>query len=200
MYTIKKTNTKITDLYDSAWDAAEVAVLEQINWPDVCTHNPGMQARILYSDFGIHIKMTTQEKPIVARETKQNGNVYMDSCMEFFFRPNENDARYLNFEFNAFGTMYLAIRTNRNDPVHPSEDKRYFGVVSDVTEDEWSLMFTVPFEFIDREFGNHTKTIYGNLFKCGDKSQHLHYVTYYPIRIDVPDYHRPDFFDKFILE
>ncbi len=199
MYTIKKTDTKITDLFDAAWEKAECANVDTINWP-AYDYNPGMQARLLYSDYGIHIKLTTQEQPLLARETKQNGNIYKDSCMEFFFSPKAEDKRYINFEINPFGTMYLAIRTGRTDPSFPTEDKRYFGIVSDVTDKEWSLCFTVPFAFIEKYFGGCDKVFRGNIYKCGDETVREHYVTYYPMPINPPDYHRSDCFGEFVLE
>ena len=199
MYTIKKTDKKITDLFDAAWEQAELADVACKNWPEY-TANPGMQARVLYSAYGLHVRLTTQEQPLLARETRQNGDIYKDSCMEFFFRPNPEDPRYLNFEFNPFGSMYLGIRTGRYDPAFPAEDKKYFEVVSDVTDKEWNLMFTVPFAFMEREFGVCAKKFYGNFYKCGDEVLPKHYLTYYPIDLEAPDFHRPEFFGEFILE
>ena len=199
MYTIKKVTTPITDIFDAASEKAECAKVETNNWPEY-DYTPGMQARLLYSDYGIHVKLTTQEQPLLARETKQNGAIYKDSCMEFFFSPKADDKRYINFEINPFGTMYLAIRTGRTDPSFPTEDKRYFGIVSDVTDKEWSLCFTVPFAFIEKYFGGCDKVFRGNIYKCGDETVREHYVTYYPMPINPPDYHRSDCFGEFVLE
>lgn len=200
MYTIHKVDAPITDIFSAAWDKAELAEVNCLNWPDRWDYNPGMQARIVYSEVGLHVKLTTQEQPLLARATSQNGDIYKDSCMEFFFRPKAEDPRYLNFEFNAFGSMYLGLRTGRNDPSFPTEDKRYFGVTSDVTDKEWNLMFTVPFAFIEKYFGGYDKTMYGNLYKCGDETVREHYVTYYPMPIDPPDYHKPECFGEFVLD
>ena len=54
--------------------------------------------------------METDEEEIVARCRTQNGNVCGDSCMELFIRPNENDERYINIEFNAFNTINIGFR------------------------------------------------------------------------------------------
>ena len=59
-------------------------------------------------------------------------------------------------------------------------------------------MFTIPFEFTDRVFKGHTDTMYGNLYKCGGENQH--YVSYYPVQTEKPDFHRPEFFGEFVLE
>lgn len=197
MYKIRKTAAGITDIHDKAWDTAEKAVVALINWKEY-TYKPEMTVRILYSEHGLHIKLTTDDDPIVARKRRQNEQVCEDSCMEFFFRPNEEDPHYFNFEFNPFGTMYMSVRTSRSDFYYPAEDKKYFGVRSEVGEKEWSLIFTVPFEFIDRELGGHTKRMYGNLYKCGGDKKH--YLSYYPINTESPDFHRPEFFGEFELD
>lgn len=198
MYIVKKTEQPINCMDDKAWDKAEVAEVALINWEGVNQSNPKMTARILYSDFGLHVRLNTDDDPILATRRRQNEAVCEDTCMEFFFRPNMDIPNYFNFEFNALGTMYLSNRTSRYDPVYPKEDKNYFGVKSRVTADDWTLMFTVPFEFIDREMGGHTKRFAGNLYKCGGQAEH--YLTYYPIVSDQPDFHRPEHYGEFELE
>ncbi len=199
MYTIKKTANNINCINDKAWDSADVANIDKVNWQEYgCV--PKTTGKLLYNDYGIYVQLETDEKPLLARYCNQNDMVCCDSCMEFFFRPNENDPRYFNFEFNPFGTMYFAIRTSRYDPVYPDKDKKYFNVKSYVDDKRWVLQFCIPFEFIDEIFGGHTNTIYGNLYKCGDETQNTHYATYYPITTEEPDYHRPEFFGEFVLQ
>lgn len=199
MYIIKKIEGNINGMDDRAWENANVANINKINWQGY-GHIPETTGRLLYNEYGIYVRLQTDESPLLARYSKQNDPVCRDSCMEFFFRPNENDSRYLNFEFNPFGTMYLAIRTSRHDAVYPEKDKNYFNVESYVDDKSWVLQFCIPFEFIDEIFGCHTKTIYGNLYKCGDETQNKHFATYYPVITEKPDYHRPEFFGKFVLE
>ena len=199
MYIIKKTEKNISCINDKAWDLANVASVDKINWPRF-DWAPKTTAKLLYNDYGIYVQLETDEKPLLARYCNQNDPVSRDSCMEFFFRPNENDPRYFNFEFNPFGTMFLGLRTSREDSVHPDKNKEYFNVKSYVDDKKWVLQFTIPFKYIDEVFGSHTKTIYGNLYKCGGETERRHYATYYPITAEKPDFHRPEFFGEFILE
>ena len=199
MYIIKKTETNISCIDDKAWETANVADVDTINWPEF-EWIPGMNARLLYNDSGIFVRLETDEQPLLARFTNQNDPVSKDSCMEFFFRPNENDPRYINFEFNPFGTMLLKVRTYRLDPVPPSEDKKYFNVKSYVDDKRWVLQFSIPFAFIDEKIGGHTNKMYGNIYKCGGETGRKHYATLYPINTEKPDYHRPEFFGEFVLE
>ena len=199
MYIIRKIENNINCINDKAWDYANIANIDKVNWKEFgCI--PKTTAKLLYSDYGIYVQLETDENPLLSRYCNQNDKVNRDSCMEFFFRPNENDPRYFNFEFNPFGTMSLAVRTSRHDPVRPGKDKKYFNVKSYVDDKKWVLQFCIPFEFIDEIFGSHTKTIYGNLYKCGEETEVEHYATYYPIETEKPDYHRPEFFGKFVFE
>ncbi|MBR5157868.1 MAG: hypothetical protein IKW59_08905 [Clostridia bacterium] len=199
MYIIKKTDNNISCINDKAWDFANVVNVDKINWQRF-GWAPKMTAKLLYNDYGIYVKMETDEKPLLARYCNQNDPVSRDSCMEFFFRPNENDDKYFNFEFNPFGTMFFGLRKSREDSVNPEQNKEFFNVKSYVDDKNWVLQFTIPFGYIDEVFGGHTKTMYGNLYKCGGETERRHYATYYPINTEKPDYHRPEFFGKFVLE
>lgn len=199
MYIIKKIDNGIELIDDKAWELAQVAPVTYQNWKQF-EYVPNTFARLLYNDYGIYVQLTTDEKPLLARFTNQNDMVCTDSCMEFFVRPNTNDKRYLNFEFNPFGTMYFAIRTTRFDPEYPAEDKNYFNVQSKVDADKWTLQFVIPFEFIDRVFGSHTKTMYGNLYKCGEETVKEHYASYYPVDPLRIDFQLSEYFGEFVLE
>lgn len=199
MYIIKKTDNKITSVFDKEWDKAQTADICINNWKQF-DYVPKTEGRLLYNDYGIYVRLSTDEKPLLARHTKQNSPVCTDSCMEFFVRPNENDPRYMNFEFNPFGTMYLAVRTSRFDPVHPTEDKKYFEVQSYVDDNVWIHQFVIPFEFIDKIYGGHTKTMFANLYKCGEHTQKEHYLSYLPLHPQQVDFHRSEYFGEFVLE
>lgn len=199
MYTIKKCENKKLTINDEAWSGAEVAKIDTVNWPDVpdIIAIPNTTAKLLYNDYGIFVQLTTDENPLLATHRVQNSPVCNDSCMEFFVRPNANDERYFNFEFNPFGTMYLGFRKDRYDFKNVEENRDYFDVTSYVGEKLWTLQFVIPFEFIDKYLGSHTDTMHGNIYKCGNIK---HYATYYPIETEKPDYHRPEFFGEFVLE
>ena len=199
MYTIKKAPYKITEMNDKAWDIAEVAKIEKLNWADF-SWKPNTTAKLLYSDFGLHIQMQTDEKPLLARHTERNSEVCTDSCMECFIKPNANDDRYMNFEFNAFGTMYLAIRYDRDNRMKPDVSKDIFEVKTLVEDGKWTLQWTIPFTYIEEIYGGHTDVMYGNLYKCGEETEIEHYVTYYPVKTENPDFHCPGCFGEFRLE
>ena len=199
MYIIKKTTKEQLGFFDAEWEKATVAQVDKINWPeyDYC---PVTTVKMLYNEKGIFVQMETDEEDIIARCTTPNGRVCHDSCMELFLRPNENDARYLNFEFNAFNTLSLGCRKERNDKIVPDVKNTYFNPQSYVEKGLWILQYFIPFEFIDELFGGHTNKMYGNIYKCGEDVKRNHFVTYAPIDTPKPDFHRPEYFEEFILE
>lgn len=199
MYIIKKSDHVITCACDSVWGNANVAEINNFNW-DKNMNTPHTTAKLLWSEAGVHVRMVTDETPLLARVTKQNGDVYADSCMEFFIRPNANDERYINFEFNAFGTNYFSVRYSRDNFELTKWGKKDFNVKSKVNDGEWVLMFTMPFRMVDEIFGGHTDTMYGNLYKCCEDKEPMHFASFYPIDTPTPDFHCPLFFGEFILE
>lgn len=199
MYTVKKASKVINCAFDKEWEKAEIAKVETSNWegyPKVYN----VKAQLLYSEYGLHVRMETDEKPLRITQTERNSDVYMDSCMEFFFKGNKNDDRYMNFEFNAMGTMYLNFRTGRYDGEPPVESTEYFNVQSTITPEKWVLFYTVPFEFLEKYYGSYTKEMPGNFYKCGDLTVKKHLQSYYPIKTPTPDFHRPEYFGLFVLE
>jgi len=199
MYIIKRTKNKIDSINDNAWKSAEIANINICNW-DEYKRNIKTTAKLLYSDLGVHVQMQTDERPLLARFTEQNGPVCKDSCMEFFISPNENDIRYINFEFNPFGTIHYSIIASADEWTYPDKKKDYFEVQSYVDEEKWIIQFFIPFEFTDGIFGYHTKKMRGNIYKCGADTAKKHYISYYPIYTEEPNFHSPQFFGDFVLE
>ena len=199
MYIIKKTDKENLDIFDVEWETANVAQIDKINWKeyDYCQNTT---AKMLYNEKVICVQMEKDEEDIVARCRTQNGGVCQDSCMELFLRANENDERYINIEFNAFHTINLGFRYDRQRRVSPDVKNAYFNPKSHIDESKWILQYFIPFEFIDGLYGGHTKKMYGNIYKCGEDVARKHFVTYAPIDTPPPDFHRPEYFAEFELE
>ena len=65
-----------------------------LNWKDF-GYLPKVNFRIGHSENEIWLKYYVNEKNLRAIETKTNGNIYKDSCVEFFISPGEEN--YYNF-------------------------------------------------------------------------------------------------------
>lgn len=202
MNTYKINYTKYTDirLNSEIWNNAQKADITTECWNN-CLYLPDTKAYILSNDKGIALKFITDEKPYV-KYYNNNDNVNRDSCVEFFFNPNyENDNRYFNFEINAAGILSLGIGENENDRAKINcTDYRIFNIETSLSNDGWELKIFIPFEFTKKYYNKISKTIKGNLYKCGDRTPKPHYGVWSPILTNKPEFHRPEYFGDFILE
>ena len=65
MYIIKKTGNNINCINDAAWDSANVANIDKVNWQEYgCV--PKTTGKLLYNDYGIYVQLETDEKPLFA--------------------------------------------------------------------------------------------------------------------------------------
>jgi hypothetical protein len=178
--------------------------IDTINWKDY-DYKPDVRFNIAYGEKELFIKYYVTEDHFKAEKTETNQMVCEDSCVEFFVSPAA-DGIYYNIEFNAIGTCLLGTGTGRHDSkrapaeiisairrlcsVDPGPKQEIGGPFS------WTLTIAVPFEtfFQHRITDLKGKTFRANFYKCGDKLEVPHYVTWNPVGTEKPDYHRPEYF------
>ncbi len=200
------TLSEISHLLDTRTDSTPV---DTINWP-VFNYQPKVNFRIGHTNREIWLKFEVQEKYILARETRTNGEVYKDSCVEFFISVDGKN--YYNFEFSCIGTIHLAHgagRGNRRfvDPeiIRKIEIESTLG--NQPFEEKtgnfvWEMTIRIPVECLAFDPLQSLAGLKGtaNFYKCGDGSSMPHYITWNPINTESPDYHRPEFFGKILFE
>ena len=196
--------------------------LDCLNWPAEWPYKPLVEFRLWHSGDVLHLEYKVEEQGIRAVETSDGHDVYMDSCVEFFFQPHPEDPHYYNFEFNAIGTMVCSWRTGRNDPEHapakvlasvkrevgktrcgrlvfaPSVEGSRVGFNEKPAKGPWVLRADIPASALwhsGLESFSGLKAR-GNFYKCGDGLKVPHFVTFAPIDTPKPDYHRPEFFTE----
>ena len=190
--------SEISDVYiDSPdWDKAEKLTLDWA-WED---GSPETCAYILYGDKGISLKFKTEEYPVTVRYFNDNDPVNRDSCVEFFLNPDlENEDKYLNFEINANGVLHLQIGTKDKRQDINDVDFNIFNIETKQTDSGWILKIYIPFDFIKKYFNNISREMRGNLYKCGDRTDKPHYLSWSPIKTKKPDFHNVEGFGKLIL-
>jgi len=183
--------------------------ISNLNWKDF-GYRPEVKFRIAHVNNEIWLKYYVKEKHIKAVETRTNGDVYKDSCVEFFIAPKGK--KYYNFEISCIGTIHLAYgrgRHNRKfvDPDIIANIERVSTLGDKPFEEktgnfEWELMVRIPLEAMAY---SKIKSLNGlkakaNFYKCGDDTSVPHYVTWNPVKTEEPDYHRPEFFGKVFFE
>ncbi|MGI6732213.1 MAG: carbohydrate-binding family 9-like protein [Anaerovoracaceae bacterium] len=178
---------------------AETAQVTTFPWN--CQYQPITTAQMISMEDHFAIKMETNEKKPRIVVNELNGPVYTDSCMEFFFMPDpQHSNRYINWEFNPMGTLFISIGTNRFDRVNLDipNYKELFNVKAWINLEGWGLEYKIPYKFLQGFFPEFSAKpgamMRGNFYKCGDETEHPHYGVWADIDLPAPDFHSPDFF------
>lgn len=191
-------------------DELEQYSINCINWKNF-SYKPSARFAIAFSNHEIFIKYYVREQFFKAEMTEPNDNVYEDSCVEFFVSPAA-DGLYYNFEFNGIGTCLLGSGTGRADNIRADASVirkiRVFPSMPAIPVPEkkedtlWNLTVAIPFDVFYRHHITDLKqkSFRVNFYKCGDKLQSPHYLTWSPVLTEKPDFHRPEYFGtlKFI--
>jgi hypothetical protein len=126
--------------------------------------------------------------------------------LEFFFSPDNGDDRYLNFEWNLNGCLFLGIGKGRDDRVRQvmPDGAARFDFHADRTVDGWEITYRIPLTYLQEHFPQCTlaagRVLRANCYKCGDLTAHPHYLSWNPVTSPQPDFHRPCDFGEMILE
>ncbi len=161
-------------------------------------------AQICCGEDSLNLHLWTTEPERSEEETELLGTPCLDSCLEFFFSPMENDRRYFNVEFNANGCLCLGIASGREDMTRlvssGIEPKRIIIPQIDKKDGGWDLYYSITFEFIRRFFPDFEpyegKTIKANCYKCSHRSRYKHYLSWNPIEGMPVSFHRPECFGE----
>ena len=207
-YFVAKTDVINPGIDSAEWEKAEIGCVDKEPWLADYSNAPETTFKMLKGPEGLSVLMHTNETHLRQEVTEDNGPVWTDSCMEFFYKPSPWDLRYLNFEINPKGFLYLGLRVDRHNQDSIEEDKSTFDIVSRAKEGDWTLKFYIPDSFVRKVYpdldkisgGNSSKTARGNFYKCGSKTDHPHYASWSEILTEKPDFHVPDFFGRFIIE
>ena len=177
------------------WNVIPTLQVDVHNWLDPV--DIATTAQICYDENGLYVHMRSREAHIRAEERAPLSMVCKDSCMEFFFRPDENDPRYFNFEMNPLGNAYIGFGYGRGQSsrLAPKQEEDMMQKICRTTDDGWEIFYTIPVSFLQIFFPGYEltagKKIYANCFKCGDLTVREHYLSWNPGTSANPDFHRP---------
>ncbi|MDQ1296586.1 MAG: hypothetical protein QG611_564 [Bacteroidota bacterium] len=69
---------------------------------------PVVQAKMMYDDINLYVIFKVEDCFVRCITDKINGPVWEDSCVEFFFAPDNNfPQKYFNLEINCGGTALM---------------------------------------------------------------------------------------------
>jgi len=165
-----------------------------------------------YTEEELRLAFRVYEEAPLIRYTQPNDPVYRDSCVEFFVQPAPtDDARYLNFEINAAGTLLVGLGAGRQDRAYLGPSARPQVPVATATglrdeadgESYWTACLRIPLNWLSSLFPSFVPCtgteMRGNFYKCGDETPVPHYGCWSKVRSDAPDYHRSEDFGSLIL-
>lgn len=181
------------------------------NWEASYPYTPSVRAHLWHSGDNLFLSFDVSEKHVAALTDKDNGNVYKDSCVEFFI--SFDGEGYYNIESNCIGKILLSHRRSRKIDVEyaspdilktinrvPSLGSKPFECKE--SEGNWRLTLKIPATSF---FKHNFETLEGvkascNLYKCGDDLPEPHFLSWKPIKTEKPDFHRPEFFGPVSFE
>lgn len=186
-----------------------IASVDTVNWPDDFPYKPECIVKAAWCKKGLGILYEVYGLDLRAEALKDNGSVWEDSCCEFFI-SHPSDGTYYNFEMNCIGTLLTAKRKSREDYSHFSKEqlqqvKRFSSLPRKQVNVNgemfrWSVGMFIPFHLIGINPHNLPDELHANFYKCGDKTEHIHFLSWSPISCATPDFHRPEFFGTLKLE
>ena len=181
--------------------AVPFAAIENYAW-DESGYKPEARAYVTWNDEGLQVLLCAKEPEICVKATEYNGEVYKDSCLEFFLQPFQNDPRYLNFETNAGAVQLVGFGAQRKTRMRLPEKPEGMNAQCSRHEGEWwAVRYTVPNALLMARYGRIPKAgdvMLGNFYKC-EESDHMHFGTWSPIVAPKPDFHRPECFAELEL-
>lgn len=169
-------------------------------------YRPKAEAQLARDDQALYLRLRVCEKNPLITWCRHQDPVYQDSCLEFFVMSNpSHSARYINFEFNATGTVLSAYGEGRKDRIAlTAEDLSDLMIKVGILADPrpaWQVSCRIPRIILEKYCGlidwrsGHVMT--GNFYKCGDQTAEPHYGCWNLVA--KPDFHRPEDFGRLVF-
>lgn len=179
-----------------------------VDWPEEFPYRPDCSFSMAYSKSHLAIRYHVRGLDLRAAALEDGGRVWEDSCCEFFVSSPSGD-NYYNFELNCIGTLLNAEGASRHNRIRRSDEDlarvlRFSTLEHKAVEENdkvfcWNVAMLIPFDLMGIDPDCLPKSIRANLYKCGDKTGHPHFLSWAPIDTPSPDFHRPEFFGEIVL-
>lgn len=170
--------------------------------------SPRTEVKMLYDDENIFIIFRVHDKFVQSVVQENNGPVFQDACVEFFFSPDrKHPERYFDLEINCGGTPLIcyvprekeftttdikkiAIAHSMPKVVFPEIKKPVTWIV------ECRIPLSVLEKFADIDKPEEGTCWRGNFFKTASTGSNPHYFTWAIVESDKPNFHLPQYFGK----
>jgi hypothetical protein len=177
---------------------------------------PSTFAKLMYDEENIYGIFLVKDKFVHCLVQETNGHVSGDSCVEFFFSPDESKPLfYFNLEINCGGIplmQYVTVprkeyvfidesQISKVEIAHSLPQKVFPEIVEDIT---WTIEFKLPFEILEQYAGiSHPKSGVkwkANFYKTASTTGNPHYLTWSHVDQPKPDFHLPQYFGTLVFK
>lgn len=184
--------------------------INTVNW-EAFPYCPVVEFRIAHTEDAILLHYKVKEASVAAVAGKDNGPVWEDACVEFFSIPG-GDGVYYNIECNCAGKLLIGGGAEHTERKHAPQEvldkvQRWSSLGSEdfterIGECNWEIALVIPYSafFLHKLTSLDGKAIRANFYKCGDKLQTPHYLSWNPISLPKPNFHCPLFFGTLNME
>lgn len=181
------------------------------NWPEYNKQTPKAQFRIAHTGANIIINYRATENSVASTANDMGWNVWEDACMEFFSSPAD-DGIYYNMECNCTGHVLLCAGAPGTErPAASAETLAKIkcwstlgsGLFAErVGECTWQVVLVIPADvFYQHKITDFSGlTFRANFYKCGDKLQQPHFLSWNAIGTSKPNFHQPQYFGTIVFE
>jgi len=169
--------------------------------------------RMLYSADALHLAFLVHDCYVRAQHRNYQDPVYLDSCVEFFVKPQKTRG-YFNFETNCAGVMLISYV---EDPTRtPSGLAKATPVPKELAEkieiyhsleppDDseiieptiWTIQYSLPLSILEHFVGKlgpiEGSCWKGNFYKCAEHVSQPHWASWQPLAEEL-NFHRPELF------
>lgn len=184
--------------------------IDQVNWPREYPDCPETKVFAAHDKQMLYILFCVKGKQLRAVAVEDQQAVWEDSCVEFFCKEADKPY-YMNFEVNCIGVMAAARRLGQNEGVNllnaeeMSQIRRFSSLKKEKFEEKdgvflWEVAISIPLRLICSVFDGFPLLLQANFYKCADKTQSPHFVSWQPINCPHPLFHCPEFFGSIILD
>jgi hypothetical protein len=170
-------------------------------------HFPKTEVKIAYDEMAIHLMFRVEDRFVRAVAPEDQGNVWEDSCVEFFFTPDSDlSTGYFNLEINCGGTLLFHFQpgAGRDKIVIPRRECagiwREHSLPSIVDPEiqepvTWTVAYGLPLALL-KKYCRAVMPAPGvvwraNFYKCADRTSHPHWLTWSPVDFPKPNFHLP---------
>lgn len=181
------------------------------NWATEFPDTPDTEFRAFHTGDKLYVRFDVKEELTYARFAEDNGEVWRDSACEFYM--SLDGKTYYNVEMNCVGYMLIGYyEVPGENPVRAGADilsqverittlgTEAFGIHRGHLE--WSLTMVLPTSifFKDTVESWDGLKITANLYKCGNRPEESHFISWQPVPLPKPRFHCPEYFKAIEFE